>query len=75
MKSCWSSIAIGIAWCLAWGDKREPQFEIGVLQEMRRALNSGEEVPARCEGNCRSGSGTSRYSRKDFQRRVSRNNY
>jgi CRISPR-associated protein Cmr2 len=45
MKSCWSSIAIGIAWCLAWGDKREPQFEIGVLQEMRRALNSGEEVP------------------------------
>ena len=45
MKSCWSSIAIGIAWCLGWGDKREPQFEIGVLQEMRRALNSGEEVP------------------------------
>lgn len=45
MKSCWSAIAIGIAWCLAWGDRREPQFEIGVLQEMRRALNSGEEVP------------------------------
>jgi len=46
MKSCWSAIATGIAWCLAWGDRREPQFEIGVLQEMRRALNSGEEVPA-----------------------------
>ncbi|MEG4941184.1 type III-B CRISPR-associated protein Cas10/Cmr2 [Microcoleus sp. F4-D5] len=45
MKSCWSAIATGIAWCLAWGDRREPQFEIGVLQEMRRALNSGEEVP------------------------------
>ncbi|MEG3955191.1 hypothetical protein [Microcoleus sp. herbarium2] len=45
MKSCWSSIATGIAWCLAWGDQREPQFDIGVLQEMRRALNSGEEVP------------------------------
>ena len=45
MKSCWSAIGIGIAWCLAWGDKRKPQFEIGVLQEMRRALNSGEEVP------------------------------
>jgi CRISPR-associated protein Cmr2 len=59
MKSCWSSIATGIAWCLAWGDKREPQFDIGVLREMRRALNSGEEVPAGCEGNCRSGSGTS----------------
>ncbi|MEG4505010.1 type III-B CRISPR-associated protein Cas10/Cmr2 [Microcoleus sp. F6_B4] len=45
MKSCWSAIATGIAWCLAWGDRREPQFEIGVLREMRRALNSGEEVP------------------------------
>ncbi|MEG4806105.1 type III-B CRISPR-associated protein Cas10/Cmr2 [Microcoleus sp. F8-D3] len=45
MKSCWSAIATGIAWCLAWGDKREPQFDIGVLREMRRALNSGEEVP------------------------------
>ncbi|MEG4287349.1 type III-B CRISPR-associated protein Cas10/Cmr2 [Microcoleus sp. C2C3] len=47
MKSCWSAIATGIAWCLAWGEGRKPQFEIGVLQEMRRALNSGEEVPAK----------------------------
>jgi CRISPR-associated protein Cmr2 len=46
MKSCWSAIATGIAWCLAWGDKPEPQFDIGVLREMRGALNSGEEVPA-----------------------------
>jgi len=45
MKSCWSAIATGIAWCLAWGDKRKPQFDIGVLEEMQRALNSGEEVP------------------------------
>ncbi|MEG4496219.1 type III-B CRISPR-associated protein Cas10/Cmr2 [Microcoleus sp. F10-C6] len=45
MKSCWSAIATGIAWCLAWGDKREPQFDISVLEEMRGALNSGEEVP------------------------------
>ena len=44
MKSCWSAIATGIAWCLAWGDQREPR-DISVLQEMRRALNSGEEVP------------------------------
>ncbi|NQE37787.1 type III-B CRISPR-associated protein Cas10/Cmr2 [Microcoleus asticus] len=44
MKSCWSSIAIAIAWCLAWGDQREPR-DIKVLHEMRRALNSGEEVP------------------------------
>jgi len=46
MKSCWSAIATGIAWCLAWGDERKHQFDIGVLREMRRALNSGEEVPA-----------------------------
>ena len=46
MKSCWSAIATGIAWCLAWGEGREHQFDISVLREMRRALNSGEEVPA-----------------------------
>lgn len=45
MKNSSSSIAIGIAWCLAWGDKREPQFDLSVLREMRRALASGEEVP------------------------------
>ncbi|MEG4518117.1 type III-B CRISPR-associated protein Cas10/Cmr2 [Microcoleus sp. AT9b-C3] len=45
MESCWSAIAIGIAWCLAWGEGREPLFDLSVLQEMRRALNSGEEVP------------------------------
>jgi len=44
MKSCWSAIATGIAWCLAWGDQRKPR-DIRVLQEMQRALNSGEEVP------------------------------
>jgi CRISPR-associated protein Cmr2 len=44
MKSCWSAIATGIAWCLAWSEGREPR-DIKVLHEMRRALNSGEEVP------------------------------
>ena len=38
-------MATGIAWCLAWGDKREPQFELSVLQQMRQALNEGKEVP------------------------------
>jgi CRISPR-associated protein Cmr2 len=38
-------ITTGIAWCLAWGDKREPQFELSVLQQMRQALNEGKEVP------------------------------
>lgn len=46
MKNSSSSIEIAIAWCLAWGDRREPQFDIDVLLEMRRALNAGEEVPA-----------------------------
>jgi CRISPR-associated protein Cmr2 len=38
-------ITTGIAWCLAWGDKREPQFELSVLQQMRQALHEGVEVP------------------------------
>src|SRR4028118_323442 len=49
MSAAWGggvAVATGIAWCLAWGDRRKPQFDIGVLREMRRALNSGEEVPA-----------------------------
>jgi CRISPR-associated protein Cmr2 len=37
-------ITTGIAWCLAWGDKREPQFELSILQQMRQALNEGKEV-------------------------------
>jgi CRISPR-associated protein Cmr2 len=45
MQNSASSIATGIAWCLAWGEGREPRFDITVLLEMRRALNSGEEVP------------------------------
>ena len=39
------SIAIGIAWCVAWGDRRKPQFDLSVLLEMRRALTSGGQVP------------------------------
>jgi CRISPR-associated protein Cmr2 len=46
MKNSSNSIEIGIAWCLAWGEGREPQFDLSVLQEMREALNAGEEVPA-----------------------------
>jgi len=42
------SIAIGIAWCVAWGDRREPQFAIGVLQEMRQALCRKGGFPIRC---------------------------
>ncbi len=45
MKNDEKSINIAIAWCLAWGDQREPQFDLLVLQQMRKALKSGGEVP------------------------------
>ncbi|WP_199291094.1 MULTISPECIES: type III-B CRISPR-associated protein Cas10/Cmr2 [unclassified Sphaerospermopsis] len=40
-----SSVAIGISWCLAWGNGRKPQFDISVLREMCEALRTGGEVP------------------------------
>ncbi|MBE9055748.1 type III-B CRISPR-associated protein Cas10/Cmr2 [Sphaerospermopsis sp. LEGE 08334] len=40
-----SSVAIGISWCLAWGNGRKPQFDISVLREMWEALRTGGEVP------------------------------
>ena len=36
---------IALAWCLAWGEAREPQFGLNVLQQMRQALKNGAEVP------------------------------
>lgn len=36
---------IALAWCLAWGERREPQFGLSVLQQMRQALKNGAEVP------------------------------
>lgn len=38
-------ISRGIAWCLAWGDERKPNFGLPVLQQMRQALQEGKEVP------------------------------
>src|SRR5919199_231629 len=40
-----AKLSVGIAWCLAWGEQRQPQFELAVLQQMRQALNEGKEVP------------------------------
>lgn len=42
-----SSVSVAIAWCLAWGNGRQPQFDITVLQKMREALNqnNAKEVP------------------------------
>ncbi|MBN3927339.1 type III-B CRISPR-associated protein Cas10/Cmr2 [Nostoc sp. NMS4] len=42
-----NSVNVAIAWCLAWGHERQPQFDITVLQQMREALNQNntKEVP------------------------------
>lgn len=40
-----SSMTIAIAWCLAWGNKKTPEFELPVLQQMQQALSAGEQVP------------------------------
>ncbi|MGI0485039.1 type III-B CRISPR-associated protein Cas10/Cmr2 [Pantanalinema rosaneae CENA516] len=42
-----TDISIGIAWCLAWGNDRQPQFPLSTLQQMRQALQAGklDEVP------------------------------
>ncbi|ARV60597.1 type III-B CRISPR-associated protein Cas10/Cmr2 [Nostocales cyanobacterium HT-58-2] len=45
MTNSQHSITTAISWCLAWGDKREPNFDIAVLQQMRQALNDGKDVP------------------------------
>lgn len=45
MTNSQHSITTAISWCLAWGDKREPKFDIAVLQQMRQALNDGKAVP------------------------------
>ncbi|NER05408.1 MAG: type III-B CRISPR-associated protein Cas10/Cmr2, partial [Okeania sp. SIO3C4] len=34
----------GISWCLAWGDKKEPQFDISILQKFYQS-NNENEVP------------------------------
>ena len=38
-------IAIALAWCLAWGDHKKPQFDLSLLQEMRRAIQNDLEAP------------------------------
>ncbi len=45
MTDSGKSITIAIAWCLAWGEQRQPQFELPVLQQMQQAMQEGKEVP------------------------------
>ncbi|WP_414529047.1 type III-B CRISPR-associated protein Cas10/Cmr2 [Nodularia chucula] len=40
-----NSITIAIAWCLAWGNQKKPQFDLPVLQQMQQALKKGEALP------------------------------
>ncbi|MDV3347870.1 type III-B CRISPR-associated protein Cas10/Cmr2 [Leptothoe sp. LEGE 181152] len=38
-------IEIGLTWCLAWGESKQPQVDIEVLQQMRRAMLGNEQLP------------------------------
>lgn len=38
-------LKIALSWCLAWGQDRQPQFEISLLREMRQALFNHTTVP------------------------------
>lgn len=44
-NSTFNSITTALSWCLAWGDRCEPQFDLAVLQNMRQALSDGGQVP------------------------------
>ncbi|MGD1804651.1 type III-B CRISPR-associated protein Cas10/Cmr2 [Dapis sp. BLCC M126] len=35
----------GIAWCLAWGDKKQPQFDISILEKMYKATEENQIPP------------------------------
>jgi len=39
-------ITAALAWCLAWGDKRESRLPLPTLQKMQKAILNGQEVPA-----------------------------
>ncbi|NES19154.1 MAG: type III-B CRISPR-associated protein Cas10/Cmr2 [Symploca sp. SIO3E6] len=45
MTDSTNPITIAIAWCLAWGEGKQPQFDVTLLQQMRQALSEGKEVP------------------------------
>ncbi|MBW4634704.1 MAG: type III-B CRISPR-associated protein Cas10/Cmr2 [Iphinoe sp. HA4291-MV1] len=45
MTNSQHSIITAISWCLAWGDEREPKFDIAILKQMRQAINDGKDVP------------------------------
>jgi CRISPR-associated protein Cmr2 len=38
-NSTWMTTAM--AWCLAWGNEKTPQFDLAVLRQMQEALSKG----------------------------------
>jgi CRISPR-associated protein Cmr2 len=38
-------LTVAIAWCLAWGDQREPQVSQDLLQQFRAAIDADREPP------------------------------
>lgn len=46
MKKYQFNEKIALAWCLAWGDSREPNLPVTILQKMRSAIAQNTEVPA-----------------------------
>lgn len=45
MTATLEKLYVGIAWCLAWGDKQQPQHDLAVLRQMRDELNKGLDGP------------------------------
>jgi CRISPR-associated protein Cmr2 len=41
-----TQINTALAWCLAWGNEREPQFNLDILNEMRDAVLKNKPVPS-----------------------------
>lgn len=39
------NIRTGIAWCVAWGEGREPKHDLNILKKMREALMNEGEIP------------------------------
>jgi CRISPR-associated protein Cmr2 len=42
-------IKIALSWCLAWGEQKEPRFDIDILHAMRQALLGKGSVPQSVE--------------------------
>ncbi|MFB2918445.1 type III-B CRISPR-associated protein Cas10/Cmr2 [Aerosakkonema funiforme] len=46
MMTISTKLSIGIAWCLAWGDRPTPLFDLSELQTIKQTLKEGKSIPA-----------------------------